>query len=127
MTARPPVFRTPRLGSRFARPDLDRPSAAKRGYGREWRAIRAAFLAKHSRCADCGTTASEVDHIISLRNGGTNEPSNLRALCKACHARKTVAVDGALGRKNLSGLSGGDPCPNPFRVSAKSMFQDEEG
>ena len=32
----------------------------------------------------------EVDHTISLENGGTNHVSNLRALCRDCHGRKTA-------------------------------------
>lgn len=32
----------------------------------------------------------EVDHIVSLADGGSNEPSNLRALCRECHGWKSV-------------------------------------
>lgn len=32
----------------------------------------------------------EVDHIIELQNGGTNEISNLVALCRNCHGKKTM-------------------------------------
>ena len=32
----------------------------------------------------------EVDHTISLENGGTNHVSNLRALCRDCHGHKTA-------------------------------------
>lgn len=31
----------------------------------------------------------EVDHMIRLENGGTNEVSNLEALCRECHGQKT--------------------------------------
>lgn len=126
MTARPPTFRRPAIGARFAPPELDRPSAAKRGYGRDWRAIRAAVLAERHFCVDCGAQATEVDHIVSLRRGGTNAPSNLRALCKACHARKTVAVDGALGRRNLLKAESVDPRSKASHVSAKPMFSIDE-
>lgn len=30
-----------------------------------------------------------IDHIVELRYGGTNHPSNLQALCPQCHAVKT--------------------------------------
>lgn len=30
-----------------------------------------------------------IDHIIELKNGGTNHISNLQALCPQCHAVKT--------------------------------------
>lgn len=35
----------------------------------------------------------EVDHIIPLAAGGTNDLSNLQLLCKACHKRKSDALD----------------------------------
>lgn len=32
----------------------------------------------------------EVDHIIELQNGGSNEVSNLVALCRNCHGKKSM-------------------------------------
>lgn len=32
----------------------------------------------------------EVDHIIPLSKGGTNDRDNLQALCKECHEAKTT-------------------------------------
>jgi hypothetical protein len=32
----------------------------------------------------------EIDHIVELRNGGTNDLSNLQALCLMCHRVKTT-------------------------------------
>ena len=43
------------------------------------------------RCAACGellTEDFEVDHHISLQNGGSNDISNLRPLHKRCHLLK---------------------------------------
>lgn len=41
-------------------------------------------------CVQCGATAPlEVDHIVPLAGGGSNEMSNLRTLCRACHRRVT--------------------------------------
>lgn len=49
------------------------------------------------RCTRCGTMqpglpknwnrgdAWDVDHIVSVRNGGTDDPANLRLLCADCH------------------------------------------
>lgn len=108
-------------------PGGERESAAKRGYGRAWRAIRAAFLRDHPNC-HCGAEATEVDHIVSLRRGGSNARANLQALCKQCHARKTVAVDGALGHaKNRSKAESVDPHPNTFRNSTEFMFGGDDG
>jgi len=32
----------------------------------------------------------EVDHIISLEDGGNNDINNLQALCRNCHGKKTL-------------------------------------
>ena len=45
------------------------------------------------KCGDCQnqlTAWFEVDHKIRLDNGGTNEVSNLVALCRECHGYKTA-------------------------------------
>jgi hypothetical protein len=34
-----------------------------------------------------------IDHIISLKNGGTNHPDNLRCLCSTCNTRKVGLFD----------------------------------
>jgi 5-methylcytosine-specific restriction protein A len=39
-------------------------------------------------------TAVEVDHIIALMNGGTNDDSNMESLCDDCHVMKTRADKG---------------------------------
>lgn len=82
------------------RPVDDRPSAAKRGYDQKWRRIRAHFLKFKQMCAECGTTATEVDHIKPLAAGGTHKWENLRPLCKPCHSRKTSTQDGGFGRRS---------------------------
>ena len=42
------------------------------------------------KCAMCGELLDdwEVDHIVSLQRGGSNDLSNLQALHKRCHAWK---------------------------------------
>ena len=45
------------------------------------------------KCGDCGTRLNawfEVDHKIRLEHGGGNEVSNLIALCRDCHGKKTA-------------------------------------
>lgn len=34
--------------------------------------------------------AAEIDHIIEVVDGGTDEPENLRTLCHDCHVAKTT-------------------------------------
>ena len=52
------------------------------------------FLRKHVYCEMCGADATDVDHIVPLTQGGGNEWTNLQALCKSCHSRKTATQDG---------------------------------
>ena len=39
-----------------------------------------------------------IDHIVSRRNGGTNHPGNLQALCDCCNAAKSGLVDSRVGK-----------------------------
>lgn len=44
-------------------------------------------------CGDCKRQLPawfEVDHVIALHNGGSNEVNNLVALCRDCHGKKTA-------------------------------------
>ena len=44
---------------------------------------------KCNRCNAMLPSCYEVDHIIPLWKNGTNQVSNLRALCRNCHGSKT--------------------------------------
>jgi hypothetical protein len=47
-------------------------------------------------CGHCKSQLNawfEVDHIHSLESGGTNEVTNLVALCRDCHGRKTAMAN----------------------------------
>jgi len=51
----------------------------------------------HWRCQLCGaelTHTYEVDHILPVSRGGTNEFSNLRALCRECLGFVSMAAYG---------------------------------
>ena len=44
-------------------------------------------------CGDCKLTLTpffQIDHVIGIQFGGTDEESNLMALCCECHAKKSV-------------------------------------
>lgn len=71
------------------RPRDYRPSARQRGYTSEWDRIRAEVLKQDPYCRMCGQVATDVDHIIPIRRGGTHHPLNLQPLCRSCHNRKT--------------------------------------
>ena len=45
------------------------------------------------KCKGCNNILDytyEVDHIIPLYKGGSNDNNNLQALCRNCHGRKTI-------------------------------------
>ncbi len=81
-----------------AREDVQRRgTSAQRGYGdAAWQRCRALFLSKYPRCIWCGAPATEVDHIVSVRQapGLRLHWSNLRAACKPCHSRRTATEQG---------------------------------
>ena len=56
------------------------------------------FLKRKGLCSICSLKidagkAWDIDHIIPLGLGGTNEPNNLQILCKHCHHSKTSQSD----------------------------------
>ena len=73
-----------------------RPSAIRRGYGRQWQRYRKWFLSDpvNAMCATgCGLPSTDVDHIQPVAGPDDPlfwEPSNHQALCHGCHSRKTV-------------------------------------
>jgi 5-methylcytosine-specific restriction enzyme A len=53
------------------------------------------------RYRGCLGRASEVDHIVQPEAGGDNSLSNLRAVCRRCHATRT-GRQGALAKQRAS-------------------------
>ena len=76
-----------------ANPDVERESAAKRGYGHRWRKLRLMVLRSQPVCAveGCTQAAVDVDHIIPKRDGGLDDLDNLQGLCKSHHSQKTAS------------------------------------
>lgn len=114
MPTRPPIHR-PHGQPAGRRPD-HRPSAARRGYGDDWRRLRDRFLATHPTCR-CGRPATCVDHVASIHQAPHRrlDPSNLQAMCAACHNAKTIRSDGGFGRPrqyHRDDVPG--PAPRPF-------------
>ena len=59
-------------------------------YGSAWVRLRYQVLADEPTCRACGQApATEVDHIKPKSIGGTDDRSNLQALCSPCHRSKT--------------------------------------
>lgn len=71
-------------------------SSTARGYGYAWQKARERVLARdYGLCQPCvrenrATVATEVDHIVPKSQGGTDDDSNLQAICSACHKAKTA-------------------------------------
>ena len=64
--------------------------ANKKHYGADWRTIRARVLREQLICALCPARATDVDHVIAVADGGTDNRTNLRGLCERCHKKYTA-------------------------------------
>lgn len=70
-------------------------SSHQRGYGAAWQKLRRQVLDEEVMCRVClaaskNTLATAVDHITPKAKGGTDDRSNLRAICDPCHKAKTA-------------------------------------
>jgi 5-methylcytosine-specific restriction protein A len=64
-------------------------------------ALRGQVMSEEYYCYQCGALkqASDlVDHVVPLAQGGTDDRSNLRRICRGCHATKT-GRESARGRR----------------------------
>ncbi|MCO8071880.1 HNH endonuclease [Acinetobacter lwoffii] len=60
--------------------------------GRPWRRLKEKIHTRdHWTCLHCGITTMklELDHIINVAQGGTDDESNLQSLCPECHKVKS--------------------------------------
>ena len=72
-----------------------------------WKATRQYVLSLNPFCVKCGKPANEVDHVIPISEilkQKLNEEmcfnvSNLQALCKKCHSKKSYTEGLGKGRK----------------------------
>ncbi len=67
-------------------------SRHKRGYGAAWDKLRKRILERDKYlCQPCliergrPTPATQVDHKQPKAHGGTDDPENLRSICRPCH------------------------------------------
>lgn len=105
--ARTPEQRAERELERQRRKDAERPSNYERGYDREWRALRASFIADNPVCCvpGCGKPTVDVDHVDVIRDHPERrlDPSNLRPMCHRHHAQHTAREQGFARRANERG------------------------
>lgn len=90
---------------RLLRAPDTRPSAAERGYGRDWKTkVRDPFIKEHPWCTNPfglhgpRVSAVVVDHITPRAKGGTDAWVNLQGLCRRCDNKKHYR-DGSKGEK----------------------------
>lgn len=94
MAVRPPVFRPP--GWKPREPWERRVTYKDtRLRGRAGQRMRAMVLAEEPYCRSCledgkRVQASEVDHIVPLAAGGSNDRSNMQGLCRLHHEAKSL-------------------------------------
>ena len=70
--------------------DRIRGNRHQRGYGYEWEKLRKEVMYRDKgRCQVCYDKATQVDHIVPKAFGGNDSLTNLRAICKSCHDKKT--------------------------------------
>ena len=64
-----------------------------RGSDAQWRYVRLQVLNRDDwQCTRCGSRHRlEIDHIVALAEGGTDDLDNLRVLCRDCHIADTRA------------------------------------
>jgi 5-methylcytosine-specific restriction protein A len=76
--------------------DEARGTTKQRGYGSDWQRLRKRILARDPICTwpGCTERATDVDHIVSRRKGGSEDERNLRGLCHVHHSLKTCKEDG---------------------------------
>jgi 5-methylcytosine-specific restriction enzyme A len=91
-----------RIHERIYQAELDRgrPGARARGYNVKWERIRRHFLEAFPLCVMCRAPATDVDHIIAKRDGGSDDWGNLRSLCHSCHSSRTGRDQGHFSRRD---------------------------
>lgn len=77
--------------------DSRRGTRQQRGYGAAWDRLRVGIMRRdRGLCQECYSqgrmrVGNDVDHTVPKAKGGTDDPANLRLLCRACHKAKTAA------------------------------------
>jgi len=73
---------------------VDEKKISHRIRGRALQKLRLYWFMAKPLCVACEqrgkvSMATELDHIVPLHKGGTNEEPNLQGLCSECHDEKT--------------------------------------
>ena len=75
--------------------------------GHAWGKIRKRILRRDPLCVYCKakgrvSASVEVDHIVPLAQGGTDDDENLCGTCHSCHAEKSARERGARPKRAVS-------------------------
>lgn len=77
------------MSRRPRRPPAPEATPRKLAYGKQYRLLRKAILGSRPLCSDgCGRIATEVDHVIPVRDGGRAVPGNLEPVCHSCNCKR---------------------------------------
>lgn len=79
--------------------------SGRRAVKQRLRRLQAEPLCRHCKAKGVTREAVEIDHIIPLRKGGTDDDSNTQPLCEPCHEAKT-RIDMGYREKPEIGLDG---------------------
>ena len=90
-------YDSPQIGSNYAREQASirkMETSGSKGTKRSVSETKKKYVASQQNwtCNKCNQKLNhtfEVDHKTRLEHGGTNEVSNLEALCRECHGQKT--------------------------------------
>lgn len=96
MPTRPKTFGSAQRADTRKQYEQLRGSASARGYDYQWQKYRESYLRAHPLCQDCldqnrTAAATDVHHMAKASENPElfYEPTNHRALCKACHSKRT--------------------------------------
>ena len=86
----------------------EQPSPSSRRPRKGWDRVRRRVLRRDGhecqiRGPQCLVAATEVDHIVNVASGGTDDPENLRAACRPCNRAKAQAEAAAARRVRSAG------------------------
>ena len=79
----------PQLGGRGVHPEGYPPKTRRSVSETRKKHVAAAQQWRCLHCTKQLTAYFEIDHVVALEDGGSNEVDNLVALCRECHATKT--------------------------------------
>ena len=74
--------------------------------------MRARILQRDGGCCQvCGAPATDIDHIVPITRGGSDDDDNLVSLCKLHHEAKSKGERRRVGQKfGASNAGSGSPC-----------------